>query len=382
MHIVVYLDQGTTLSLFDKVGTLEREMAVYKKLANRQHKITILTWSKGEDKKYVDKFPDFDIKVNDTCLPNRIWMIYQILVLKKDASQSDMVILSNQLFGSYIAAIFASIRQIPFLLRFGYLNSLQDAHNYGKLSKKYLFSYINEFFSMRLASKIITTTTTISSAVKSLNKSLTSKLHVLPNYVDSSTFFPISSDNLIRIKTQPHADKFQIVTTARLSYPKRHDLIIEAISKLSNVKLICVGDGPDKENLQNLSSQLNTDVEFVGRVKNDELLHIYHNSHVFVLFSDYEGHPKSLIEAMACRIAVVGSNVIGISDVLEDQHTGLLTGLNATELAEALEKLQLDEKFRLSLADNAYDHAKSYHLDNYVEQIENILQQTAIQYAR
>ncbi|NIZ00165.1 glycosyltransferase family 4 protein [Thalassospira lucentensis] len=357
-------------------------MAVYKKLANRQHKITILTWSKGEDKKYVDKFPDFDIKVNDTYLPNRVWMIYQILFLKKDASQSDMVILSNQLFGSYIAAIFASIRRIPFLLRFGYLNSLQDAHNYGKLSKKYLFSYINEFFSMRLASKIITTTTTISSAVKSLNKSLTSKLHVLPNYVDSSTFFPISSDNLIRIKTQPHADKFQIVTTARLSYPKRHDLIIEAISKLSNVKLICVGDGPDKENLQNLSSQLNTDVEFVGRVKNDELLHIYHNSHVFVLFSDYEGHPKSLIEAMACRIAVVGSNVIGISDVLEDQHTGLLTGLNATELAEALEKLQLDEKLRLSLADNAYDHAKSYHLDNYVEQIENILQQTAIQYAR
>ena len=55
MHIIFYLDQGTTLSKFNELGTIDRELAFLKGLVKEKYKISLFSWAKGEDEKFVKK---------------------------------------------------------------------------------------------------------------------------------------------------------------------------------------------------------------------------------------------------------------------------------------------------------------------------------------
>src|SRR3546814_17832635 len=74
---------------------------------------------------------------------------------------------------------------------------------------------------------------------------------------------------------------------------------------------------------------------------------------IFVLPSSYEGHPKTLLEAMACGAAVIGTDVPGIREVIEDGRTGLLCAPTAAALRDAIERLLSDEPLRRRLGGNA-----------------------------
>src|SRR3546814_18364330 len=74
---------------------------------------------------------------------------------------------------------------------------------------------------------------------------------------------------------------------------------------------------------------------------------------IFVLPSSYEGHPKTLLEAMACGAAVIGTDVPGIREVIEDGRTGLLCAPTAAALRDAIERLLSDEPLRRRLGGHA-----------------------------
>lgn len=146
------------------------------------------------------------------------------------------------------------------------------------------------------------------------------KIFVLPNTMDFDGFYPV-----------PGLQKeFDIISLGRLSDEKKVDQILRIIFELkkqnSNIRAAIGGTGPERKTLEDLSNTLNlTDnVTFLGFVPDEDLGSFFSKGKVFVLTSETEGFPRTIIQAAACGVPVVASNVGDMTDVIEHGENGLL----------------------------------------------------------
>ncbi len=147
------------------------------------------------------------------------------------------------------------------------------------------------------------------------------RLYFLPAVVDSEMFRPLpkTSDGIVKL-----------LAVGRLSAEKRFERFISimaSIKEQSSVKVkgIVVGDGPLRENLRQLSSELELDyetIEFKGEVT--EMASVYREADILVLTSEFEGTPNVILEAMASGLPVVSVKVGGVPEIVEDRVTGFL----------------------------------------------------------
>lgn len=155
-------------------------------------------------------------------------------------------------------------------------------------------------------------------------------------------------------------DEPTIICVGRLSPEKGQAGLLSAFARLRaarpGLKLRLVGDGPARESLEALASQLDVSdaVTFVGRLPEAETLEEIARSDLLVLPSFMEGLPIVLMEAMALGVPVVASRVAGIPELVEDESTGLLfTPSDWDGLTAAIARLLDDEALRTSIADRA-----------------------------
>jgi glycosyltransferase involved in cell wall biosynthesis len=108
-------------------------------------------------------------------------------------------------------------------------------------------------------------------------------------------------------------DVFKIVSVGRLEKIKQVDRILEAVSEISSKKihLAIVGDGSEMPFLKDLVShyKLEPYIEFVGELPREEVYNQLHNSDLFISASSTEGHPVSVIEALAAGCPILLSNI-------------------------------------------------------------------------
>ena len=78
---------------------------------------------------------------------------------------------------------------------------------------------------------------------------------------------------------------------------------------------------------------------------------------VFILPSLYEGHPKVLIEAMACGMPIIGANTPGIREMIQHQDNGFLCGTDVKSIRKAIVTVLGDHKLRQRIGNNARKHA-------------------------
>lgn len=224
-----------------------------------------------------------------------------------------------------------------------------------------------------------------SSAIKNYFQEIgCKKVEVIPNGIDLKKF-----ENL---KHPPH-DKFTIITVARLEKVKGINYLIEAVNILSSKfqvppkeslwlpteqassKLLIIGDGSERKNLENLVEKLNLKekVKFLGEIPNEKIPEYLVAGDCFVLPSVKEGFGIVILEAMACQIPVVGTNVGGISDIIEDGKTGILVEPKKPEqIASALFKIYSEPKFRETLVDSAVAELTRYDWDKIAEKVYEI----------
>lgn len=134
----------------------------------------------------------------------------------------------------------------------------------------------------------------------------------------------------------------RIVMVARMAAPKRQDLLIEALALLANQGLHpptrLLGDGPDGAKHRQQAQTLGLrHLEFAGDVENVAEQLATHN--IFVLLSDHEGLPISILEAMRCGMAIVATRLPGMADMVEHGHNGLLVNNVPDDIARALHSL-------------------------------------------
>ena len=162
--------------------------------------------------------------------------------------------------------------------------------------------------------------------------------------------FPTFTDLGLFLKEKDiRYDKF-IVSVGQLEKVKGIDILIKALSKIehefSDFKLIIIGDGKEKENLKNLSSNLKIQdkIEFKGKLSLKETKDVIKNCYSLVLSSLSEGLPRVLMEAMALGKPVIASNVGGIPELIKENENGFLFEKgNSEELAQKLRVLLKDE---------------------------------------
>lgn len=132
---------------------------------------------------------------------------------------------------------------------------------------------------------------------------------------------------------------------------KRIEDVIDTFKKINdklNAKLLLVGDGPEFNHIFQLVKELNLDhnVLFLGKQKNiSDLLSI---SDLMLLLSQKESFGLVLLEAMACEVPCIGTNVGGIPEVIEHEKTGYIVELGDTDHAAyyAINLLTSDKKLK------------------------------------
>jgi glycosyltransferase involved in cell wall biosynthesis len=171
------------------------------------------------------------------------------------------------------------------------------------------------------------------------------KTFLITNPVDRALFKPDDSDrskirNQLRISDQ---DKV-ILFAGRLSRKKQVHLIIEAlyksIQKDHDWKLIIAGEGPLEKDLKTQVERLKLAelVYFVGSVSNDRIPSIYNSADIVALPSKDEGIPMMLLEALACGIPVVATNVGGIPEIVKSNLNGVIIAEQTADcLVEGIE---------------------------------------------
>jgi len=192
---------------------------------------------------------------------------------------------------------------------------------------------------------------------------------LLPNWVDLS-----------KLDTEePHTErsKYLILYAGRLHWLKGVNILIEAFAciKASHPQASLVICGAEEENEEaKLYAQVQSlgvaDIEFRGRVQNVQVLELMRSAAIFVLPTiTMEGHPKSLIEAMACGAACIATDVPGNQNVITNGENGLLVQpANAEVLAEAIGYLLSEPEVRLKLGENAQRDTRQLGFDVIVPQ--------------
>ncbi|MEJ2750694.1 MAG: glycosyltransferase family 4 protein, partial [Anaerolineae bacterium] len=318
------------------------------------------------------QLPGIKLLYNHWGLSPNLYSLFAPLLHRRALRQAT-VFKTNQLDGAWTAVIAGQLLRKPVIVRAGYLWAKNFVRQNGQSLKSRLIKQL-EKFSFRRATAVVVTTTTMRQTVSQQYGIDLEKIHVIPNYVDTDTFRPLPEIT---------SKRGRICYVGRLIPLKNLDLLIQAVAAVPGTSLTLVGNGEQQPELERLAQHLGAPVIFAGRISNIELPQLLNQASIFVLPSQYEGHPKALIEAMACGLAVVGSDVEGIRDVIQPEQTGLLVAPTVPELTAALNRLMADEALCDRLGNAAAKFAQdAYSLKHIVELEQLVMRRTVEVYAK
>jgi len=194
------------------------------------------------------------------------------------------------------------------------------------------------------------------------------KIGVIPNGFDEKRFKPVPHENEVA----------QLVTVCRLVPAKGLDTLLEACAELKNrglsYVLHIIGDGPIRKELEELAQRLGiyNETIFYGYTLHPEEFMPFFD--IFVLPSRAEAFGSVFAEAALCSLALVGSDVGGIAEQIENGSNGLLVPPeDPILLADALEKVIGDPDYRYQLARSGSEYAKNhYSLNRVVHELKKV----------
>lgn len=131
----------------------------------------------------------------------------------------------------------------------------------------------------------------------------------------------------------PLTNKHRLITVCRLVNWKGVNGIIRALKDIPECDLLIVGDGPERQFLEDLTKELElTDrVYFTGNLTHASVMAALRTADLFVLNSVYEGLPHVLLEALAAGIPIVATRIGGTPEVVEDGVNGRLVPIRDRE---------------------------------------------------
>jgi glycosyltransferase involved in cell wall biosynthesis len=340
-NLVLFFTRGVSLRTWGMMGMLQREIAIYRRLMEHDFQVSFLTYGDASDLQFAAELGGIRILCNETGLP---WEQYEseLLSIHGKALADCDVIKTNQTNGAQFALQAAQTFGKPLVARCGYMWSFNWQREFGYDSPEATHARDIEETVFRAAEKVVVTTEAMAADIARRIPEASPKTYVIPNYVDTDVFRPQESGRI----------ENSLVFVGRIAPEKNLEALLEAVSDLP-VALTLIGEGRLRPGLQKRFSHLDGRVSWEGNIPNMQLPDFFNRSQIFILPSLYEGHPKTLIEAMSCGLPVIGGDSPGIKEIISHGFNGYLSSTDSTSLHAAIRDLVEDADLRFNLGRNA-----------------------------
>ena len=357
MHLLLFFTRNVSLSAWDNAGILEREVALYRGLQAAGIRVSFVSYGDSSEMRFADRLGGLEILCNRWGLPLDAYARF-IPILHWRHLRRAAIYKTNQIEGSRLAIFCRRLFQKKLIVRGGFLWSRFARAKHGRASAQAELAREREASVFESADAIVLTTETMKEEVVERYRVSPDKIAVIPNYVNTGLFQP------------PHNGRSpgrRIVCVGRLDEQKNLQALIEAAAGI-DVEVVLIGDGPQRKSLGVQAYVRQVPVYFAGRIPNTELPEHLGKCSVYVQPSFYEGHPKALLEAMACGLPVIGADVTGIREVLTHRENGYLCGTSPGELRAAVEVVLADGTLRERMARQAREFVSAnFSLDRVLE---------------
>jgi glycosyltransferase involved in cell wall biosynthesis len=335
-HLALFFTKRISLRKWDRIGIFDRETALYQRVQRLGVRVSFITYGGPSDLAYRDRLPGIEIACNRWRLPHALYARW-LPWLHGDVLKSCSAIKTNQTPGG--DAVLRAARRFgkPLVARCGYLASEFSARSHGAGSARHLRDLAVERRLFTAAARVVVTTEEMAKQITRDTPGIDDRIRIIPNYVETDRFRPLDE---IR-------QRHDLVFLGRLAPQKNLESLLEAIRPL-NASLLVIGGGDIplwRERYRDLQDR----VTWKGSVPHGELPALMRSARVFVLPSHYEGHPKALLEALACGLPVIGADSPGIREVLRHKENGWLSSADSASLRNSIQALLSDTDLQVRL---------------------------------
>ena len=343
MNLVLFMD--TSLEEMSRSGQLPRLIFYLEAYSAQFNKVYVIT---RDDYEMQERLPPRCLCLRTGDLPAGRFLHPFIVpfLFRRELGESDVYRVLGLFLPSMIPSMIASILYAkPVVATYQYRYS-EFARVEGRSPLIILLTRLKEKIGLLLAARVIVTTRDLEEHIK---KQMPEKdVWLIPNGVVLDFFTKPK-----RRRRPAKGSSRNVLFVGRLTKQKNLFSLLKAMRLIEGVKLTIVGEGPLQGELTNYSRELGLDVRFQGYVPHDQLVQFYSAADVFVIPSLIEGHPKVLLEAMACGLPVVGTDVEGIRGIIAHEQNGLLCGADPESIGNAVRRLLEDRRYAGKLGKNA-----------------------------
>lgn len=356
--LVLAFSEGVSLRSWDEGGLLEREWALYERLRESVGRFVLVTYGNAGDRKALARLGDrVSLVCNETGLTDDEYLAaIADRVLKELGDARRLIVKTNQMSGGDAALrITAAARraglEVGLVARGGYLWSQFAACERGADSPFARLIGEREQRLCRGADVVVGTTRQMVLDLAWRHGVSEAALSVVPNYVigDGSARVEGREDRTIHF-------------AGRLERQKRIDRLIDAVALLPDdlrVSLSIVGAGSLEPQLRTLAAERGVQATFESRLPHRELLKRMRRCTIYAQTSAYEGHPKTVLEAMATGAPTIVVDEPGLRGVLRHGVTGVCVPPDPAAIAAGLEAMLRDPQWRATMGAAAAEQVRA-----------------------
>jgi len=338
-------------------------------LSQRGHKIHLIT----QHTPNIDK-PSIKIKVHYLPFQGNLGYFFNALFLRKLLNE-----MKPALLHAHYASGYGTLGRLcgyrPYILSV-WGSDVYDFPYESKLKMRLLQR------NLKSADIVLSTSHVMAEQTRNICPSL-KEVYVTPFGIDVNMFKPDDSKkrkDVITIGTVKTLNYKYGIDTLIMGFAETRQNLMRIDSGLaSRLRLLIVGDGPEKGNLEQLANSLKiADVSrFTGRIPNIKVPEYLHEMDIYVAVSRLDSFGVAVLEASACGLPVIVSNAGGLPEVVEDGVTGyVIPKEDHYALSEVLKKLIINEELRIRLGYAGRQRViKHYEWEDSVSIMENIYRQ-------
>lgn len=355
-------------------GLVTSEVMLKEALERLGHEVYVVTANletfkyEYDEKEHVLKMPGIPTGIYDS----RLTGIYPIQAVKKIKSWNLDVIHSQTEFAvGTFARILGKQLDIPVVHTYhtmyeDYVHYITHGH-FDKSSKK-LLEHLTLFYCDKTITELIVPTKKAYDLFKE-KYSVKRNIYIIPTGIEVERFYRENIDrrNVVALRKKYNLSKkdFTYLFVGRLAEEKNVEFLLnitkDLVKKYPNMKLLIIGDGPDKGKYEAISKKNHTEenIIFTGKVEWNLIPSYYQLADAFITASTTETQGLTVIEAMAATLPVICIDDESFKIAVIDGYNGLFFH-NEKEAKEAIIKLYENQEMRKQIAEQARMNADRY----------------------